>query len=174
MATLLLTCGVNAGLGLAVTYVVFHRWVADGLDQFELSLIGITSAFIFFAIVVAFDTWALSYYRREQTAEGKKVRKFGYLLLLLGGGTIVASGLIDALFYVFDNSLSATYGEAIGNLAEQSGLPMTAEEIDSFIHLPFFLQNIAVNSVGIIIGVLLSIPLSKALLKVTTGEASPV
>lgn len=148
---------------ILLSYIIGQSWMEDKLDPFEVALLTIVPGLLFFLIICGVNSVTLSTYRKDCFKENVIPIKWGYQLLIISLGTIIASTIIDYIYLLFDNSFHSVYSKAIEKVIRESG--QTAETASSFIELPFFLQNIFANAFFIILANLITIPLIKSVVK---------
>jgi hypothetical protein len=153
-----LTAGTIVFLLSIVTVLFWHR---DGIDLLEVSFMSILSGLYFFIVIIVSNIIGLNKYVRDMINDGRApLNKFAQVFIVLLT-SFMAYAVLDSVYFLADNSISADYAEALMNLASRSGDSLNKRTLDDFARLPFALQNGIVTFIFASIGSVISLAFIK-------------
>lgn len=130
------TCGIST---FALNLITILYWQRDGFDFLEIALMTIIAGVFLFISVLMSNIYFLNKgIRNAIKTDSSIIKRIYQVLLSLIIATIIFI-ILDAAFFIIDDSISQDYASMLKEMAERNG--DTLAGFDDFASLPSGIQN---------------------------------
>lgn len=154
---------------LSLLYMVFYNWMDPDTGLFRddrMILLPVVPGLLMLLTAGILYAFPISQHRADAFRNDLAPTKGIWLLLVLSAGTLLCCFTLDLLYcQLVDASIPQTYAETVAQMSANAGRIPDDSVVNSFAQLPFFAQNIFMNSVTIILGNLLALMIGRSIAK---------
>ncbi len=154
------TAGIICGFATFVlNFITISYWQRDGFDFLEIALMTIMAGLFLFISILPSNTYFLNKGIRNAIKADSFVIKRIYQVLLSLIIAMIVFLILDAIFFIIDDSISQDYANMLKEMAERNG--DTLPGFDDFASLPFGIQNAILTFIIGLLGSLVSLAFVK-------------
>lgn len=148
---------ITGVLVFLVSLTTVLLWTKDGISLLEVAFMPIISGLYYFILIIVANIIGLNRYIRTTVRDGRTpiIRTLQVLFVLIVSFIIYV--FLDSSYFMFDNSISSDYAEALIELSEKNNGSVDIDSVSGFAQIPFSLQNGIITFVFAFIGSLISL-----------------
>lgn len=154
---------------LVVLYTVLYGWIDNETGLFpadKMILLPVLPGLLMLLIEGIMHAIPIYQHRLDAFRTGESPARWFWLVPLLSLGVLVFCAGLDLLYcQLVDATIPHSYAETVAQISVNSGSVPNDSVVRSFAQLPFFAQNIFLNTITIVLGNFLALLVGRSIAK---------